>query len=1237
MGCKMKSSVVFLILLLSLLSLPALLLAQDTASITGTVTDPTGAAIGGAQVTVSNAEHGIKRTTVSNSDGEWSAPALTPGKYDLTVAAQGFKKYEVKGLILRVAQKARVDSSLQVGASSTEITVEGSNVAQIETQSSEVSGVVTGKEISQLELNGRNFTQLVTLAPGVTNQSGQDEAQVGVNGNVAYSVNGGRTEYNNWELDGGDNLDNGSNTSMNVYPSLEAIAEVKVLTSNYGAQYGRNGSGTVEVETKSGTNTFHGSAYEFLRNDAFNANNYFNAGNPVPEYKKHDFGYTIGGPVYIPGLYNKNRDKTFFFWSQEWRRERTPAPTNATRVPTTLERSGDFSDVCPPANTPFDTTTAANFPNCPVTNPGSGNPLMPAGTSPNWFPGYKVPIDAANGADALEQLIPPPTSEANGIGTWQAFPISPTTWREELIRIDHNFTSNWRGMFRYIHDSWATVYPNPLWTGGTSFPTLQTNFSGPSVGMVARLTATLSPTLLNEFVASYTTDHINLTLIGPWQRPANMTFGLFNNGGGGKIAGIGLAGGAFDGLSEDPGYIPNGPLNSNPTYTYRDNVTKIVGTHSLQFGAYFTAAQKNEIPQPGVSTNGLLSFDAGNTAVTTGNPFADLLMGNISQFQQQKSVIKTYNRYKIFEPYFQDDWRASKRLTLNLGLRLSLFGTQRERYHNAWNWDPAAYIAGASNLNPDGTLVSGANLFNGWVQCGVGKEPAGCTKGHLFNPAPRIGFAFDPKGDGRWAVRGGYGVFFEHMNANEAGTGALEPQNPATLTVSVNSIGGYSNLVPQTGTTATPLSVISLPDQMHWPYVQQWHFDIEHSLFKNTVLTMGYVGSKGTHLTRQYDLNQVLPTPLSQNPYGIHEPMGVGIQQTTGGATECGTTTDAYGVPIDGTTPSLIPLPYAGPGALSPAVNAGIAVCGVNPNPFRPFQGVGGITRKDQTSSSVYHAFQVNLRKAVGSLLFNLSYTLSHSIDDSSSGGDLTIPNTYNLEAYRASSNFDQRHSFTLSYVYDLPFFRAPGLAHSFLGGWQWSGITLIQTGTPFTVTNGGFGGIPGDNAGVANTVAANGVSSLPDRVGDPTSGVVQVANPGFGPAFFNPAAFVGPRGLTFGDEGRNSLTNPRRTNFDMALFKHFAVNERVGFEFRAEAFNVFNHTEFAWLGGGAGSAGGNSPFSSPTNTATCYGGPNFSAGDPSCVLPPDSPTSTNQGSPFLRAASAHNPRILQLGLKFIF
>src|SRR5579871_3355911 len=447
--------------------------AQDTASITGTVTDSTGAAIPGAKVALTNTAQGINRAATTNGSGDYLFPALPIGSYNVSVTATGFKGYQAKGIVLSVGQKARNDISLQVGASDVEITVQGENIAQVQTQSSELSGTVNGKEISQLQLNGRNFTQLVTLVPGVSNQTGQDEGTVGVSGNVSYSNNGGRTEYNNWELDGGDNLDNGSNTSMNVYPSIEAIAEFKVLTSNYGAQYGRNGSGTVEVETKSGTNVFHGSAYEFLRNDAFNANTWFNAGNPVPEYKKHDFGYTLGGPLYIPGAYNKNKDKTFFFWSQEWRRERIPASVSATVVPTTLERGGDFSDVCPAPNTPYSAAEAANFPNCPVTNPASGNPLMPAGPV-NWFPNYKVPIDTAHGADALEQLIPAPTSESNGVGTWQAFPISPTTWREELIRVDHNFTNNWRGMFRYIHDSWATVYPNPLWTSGTSFPTLQT-------------------------------------------------------------------------------------------------------------------------------------------------------------------------------------------------------------------------------------------------------------------------------------------------------------------------------------------------------------------------------------------------------------------------------------------------------------------------------------------------------------------------------------------------------------------------------------------------------------------------------------------------------------------------------------------------------------------------------------------------------------------------------------------
>src|SRR5438445_412652 len=349
---RLMKSRLLLLSILSILLLPAAVFAQDTPSITGTVKDPSGASIATAQVTVSSPDRGINRTTTTNSDGEYSVPALPPGSYNVTINAPGFKKYEAACVILRVAQKARNDVSMQVGTTTTEITVQGTNVAQVETQSSELSGTVNGTQISQLQLNGRNFTQLVTIVPGVSNQTGQDEGTVGVYGNVLYAINGGRTEYNNWELDGGDNMDNGSNATLNVYPNVDAIAEVKVLTSNYGAQYGRNASGTVETEIKSGTRDFHGSVFYFGRNEIFNARNFFDPAEK-PKYKKHDWGYTIGGPVVLPG-YNKNRDKTFFFWSQDWRRNIENVQTFLVPVPSSIERSGNFSDLCPGADCPID-------------------------------------------------------------------------------------------------------------------------------------------------------------------------------------------------------------------------------------------------------------------------------------------------------------------------------------------------------------------------------------------------------------------------------------------------------------------------------------------------------------------------------------------------------------------------------------------------------------------------------------------------------------------------------------------------------------------------------------------------------------------------------------------------------------------------------------------------------------------------------------------------------------------
>ena len=1368
--------------------------AAAQGSISGAVMDQTGAVIPDAKVELSNGTV-LARETKTDDKGVYSFAGLDAGTYNVTVTAPNFAVQNLTYIALAAGQSLTLDATLTPQSAQNQVNVEAQGAAQVEVENASVSGTITEKEVVQTPLNGRNFTQLVALAPGVSNQTGQDEAKVGVQGSVKYSVNGGRVEYNTFEVDGSDVLNtglNGAASTLMVYPSLDAIQEVKVLTSNYGAQYGRTASGTVQVTTKSGGAALHGNVYDFIRNEAFNSRNYFDiTSSKAPLYRRQDFGGTIGGPLTIPHVYNTDKSKTFFFFSEEFRLEKTPTAYNQA-VPSLKERglimtpqgvrpnlvagagplgpvtyqAFDFSDLCPLLGGAF---SRQQYPDCPSINPvGSGqydtlshNQLVATSALSNGVDKNALTILNAN-------LIPLPNSP---VGCNYSVPnpdptdpnhcydatVSPSTyWREELFRIDHNLTSKLKVSFRYVHDAWDTTVLTPQWailrttnpSAGT-FPTIQNRFTGPGTNLVARFTHAISSTLLNDLVLSYTNSTI--TLIdrnGPggavFQRNSSLDQPLvtdpsnpgqcnptisadpitsipqcamgyiFNNGFGGKMPGVEILGtnAAYGGrgFATDPAYMPWG--HTNPTYSFRDDVFKSIGHHTLQFGTQYVYSQRNQtnnaIGAASGELQGFLTFS--NLTHSTGNAFADFLLQTslngapqsfIQSFTQDSAQHRYYQRFQIGEPYFQDDWKVTSRLTLNLGLRVSLFGTFYEKNKNAWNWvgskfnasrfavdpwsgvliDKTAQGVFAPGLGPSGAVVSfNPSTFSldpgvvsdlGLVQCGVSGTPASCMTGHLFNPAPRVGFAWDPKGDGKTSIRGGYGIFFEHGTGNESNTGSLEASAPLVLSMtqplplSYPCIGnvGYGpafnpaynpcanpqvNTPPPPAGSAFPLNVTAIPTKAVWPYAQQWSFGIQRQIPGNILTTIAYVGSRGTHLTLERNLNQLHALPLSENPFGPNEPL---------------TLADCTAIPTGFSGGTGVPAP--GNGSVPFLLQSGTLVTPQNPayvylqaacaNPNipnvnslpHPYQGLGQVLSLENVAVSTYHALQATMRRTSGPLTLGVSYSYSHSIDNSSDRSDPVLVDSYNLAGNRASSNFDERHLLNVNYIYNLTELgkRAQMWANGHSGdptgdgqdtaeapsrvvrvlteGWQLEGVTLYQSGTPFTVINsaGNTGISLTDNAGVDSNFGI--AASYPDVLsGQPKA----FDNPqSFGPLLGNPSQFVAPRGLTFGDAGRNFLNNPSRLNFDLSLLKNFKPTESSDLQFRAEAFNIFNHTEYRIYDS-------DNPGGTGNNVISCYGGPLNSAGfigkgGADCIT----------GASFLHPIDAHRPRTIQFGLKWSF
>jgi hypothetical protein len=1350
-------------------------------SVSGVVADPQGKAVSGAAVQIVNQGGTLQRDTKSDAAGAYSFANLPPDVYLVVVQAEGFEAFTSDPKTLAAGQSLTFNAKLtSVKAATTTVVVQGGGASNIELQSATLSGTLSNQEVTTLGLNGRNFSQLVTTTPGVSNQSGQDEAKVGVAGSAKFSVNGGRVEYNTFVIDGSDVLNTSINASrgqgqpLMVYPSIDAIQDMQVLTSNYGAMFGKTASGSVIVSTKSGTGQLHGNIYGFIRNELFNARNYFDQPGRTPLYRRQDYGGTIGGPLFIPHFYNTKRDKSFFFWSEELRLEKTPVAYNQA-VPTLAERSGDFSDVCPPnasVSVGAYYPSAAQYPDCPVLSPDS------TGKNPG-FPYARANVNYLAAAMLAADTIPLPNSTI-GCNTTNPSPlarcyvtsVSPATyWREELFRIDHNLTPTEQLSFRYVHDEWSTRTLTPQWgVVQNSFPTVENKLYGPGLDMVFNLAQTLPHGFINRATLAYSVEHISLTpepgpgvtslarpsildapcrtVTGGTPTPPNpnnppqkltecpMGY-IFNNGFGGKMPGLIFQGnnGAYGGhgFAADTGYAPW--EMANPTYVVRDDLSKTIGRHTLQGGGEVVVAQQNELSAVSGANSGdiqgLLTFSNQQSLNTSNNAFADFLAGPgiaplvpypggggtqaeyggditaIKSFQQDSGQGRYYDRYNLAELYAQDDWRMTNRLTMTFGFRASLFGTWYNSKGTAYNWESQAYNQSlGQSITVQGNLIRNTTgapvplnldhldpvITNGLVHCGVNGVPRGCMQGHFFNPAPRIGLAGDPFGTGRTSIRSGYGLFWEHGTSSEANTGSLiggaplilsETQafpSPSAGSLASNNpnVGAYNILgyscqqgvsqcghVSFPGGVTFPLNVTSIPTKAVYPYTQQWSLSIQRELGKDVVGSVAYVGSKGTHLTLEGDLNQLQPLAGSQNPFPAGQPITADICQAgatvgtfpVGGTTVGNGSTTSPG--IGPNQPGYLNMVIACAG--SPGFSANGQKLGISADDIRPYNGFSNILEIENVGNSNYNALQATVNRGKGPLILGAAYTYSHSLDEASDRSSANFVNSLDLRSNYASSDFDQRQLLSVDYIYNLPLIRVLGLFTGFeneadaspdetksgqpakadpdwqngslirtlLDNWEFSGITAYQTGSPFSVVNAGSASGVGaeDNAGVGNAL---GLGSYPDRVGSARgvkpngsgNGLTSGNGSNVGPLLLNPSAFVAPRGLTFGNSGRNALNNPTRTNFNMSLLKHFPLSGDRTIEFRTEAFNIFNHTQFRIYDP-------THPGNTGNNVINCYGDvtTGYSAGASACVA----------GNSFLHPVDAHDPRVLQFGLKMAF
>lgn len=1115
------------VLLLGLLWTISAIAQVTTGSIAGTVTDSSGAVVSNATITITNTDRkSVIRTVNTLSGGQFSAPLLPIGHYSLSIEAPGFKKYVQDGIVLNASDRLTVNPVLVVGAATQQISVEA-NALQVETQSTQAAGLITGTQVRELALNGRNWEQLVTLVPGVSDAGQSDQLYVGAfapqgTNLVTFSMNGGRREENNYMIDGADNIDRGSNLTLLSFPSVDSIAEFRVIRGQYDPEYGRAASGQVNVITKSGTANLHGNVYEFWRNDALNARP-FSSLYPVvtrhiPYLRYNDFGGTIGGPVWIPKIYEQ-KNKTFFFFSEEVRRNLNYTNGSAI-VPTQGMLTGQFAH---PVCVAFDATN-----NCTAT--GTSIPTID-------------PVAAAYIKDIYSKY---PTAN-NGLFGYTSVLKGIYNFREEIYKIDHQFNQKFSISGKMLRDSIPTQEAGGLFTNIALDGIGTTSTNSPGHNYTIRGTLTLSPTFLIEpgYAYSYgaiTSSPIGLVaaknspdVISAVVLPYTSTLD--------RVPNITMTGG-----TAPASFGPYKDYNRN--HTAFANVTKVHGGHTFKFGGTYYHYNKQE--NAGGTNAGAYTFNnnglpAAGGAISFEQAWANFLLGRVSTFAQSSFDLTANIMDNQFEWYAQDTWRIKPNVTLSYGMRWSFFRQPTDADGHLGQFDPAYYDPAKApcilpngnldtSLNASGQIVSACNPnfspLNGYIfanpPTGGTKSPYGSKVGKEDNRgiAPRIGVAWDPWNDGKTSVRAGYGIFYdngqEFGNAENdvfLGTGFLTNLS-VTNTTTANPTGGTRSFSP-----AAPQLQSRIPIDYKYPYTQQWSLDIQHNVLNGWILDVGYYGNNGIHLPGFFDGNQP-----AVNSY---------LNCTT--ATPC----------------------MSGPNAITfNQTIAGqdvVAVTGANTtklNVLRPYIGYNGGNFFEGIYTSNYNSLQTQLQKQFTSnTLINISYTWSHGLTtyqaDRSTGSIMPVQG--NIRQNYGPDIGDRRHVLTANFVWDLPWMKAQqGLVGHVLGGWEVSGVQTFQTGLPATVASNQVVDPTG-----ADCLGPSPCSLRANQVGNPNVGQPQSYE-----NWFNASAFTNPvvGQTTIPSEQPGAVREPGFWRTDIGMFKNLKFTERLNGQFRAEAFNAFNH-----------------------------------------------------------------------------